>query len=53
MILKMDALFRDLPQLRQRKNLITAAIGQNWSIPIHELVQSAEMLNNIDARPNE
>ncbi len=53
MILKMHAFFRDLPQLRQRKNLITAAIGQNWSIPIHKPMQPAEVFNHIEPRPNE
>lgn len=43
-------LFVDLAQLRERENLITAAICQDRSIPIHELVQAAEMFDHIDAR---
>ena len=39
MILKMDALVRDLAQLREREDLVTAAIGQDRPIPVHEAMQ--------------
>ena len=38
-------LLRDLPQLRQRKNLESAAVGQNRFFPGHELVQAAQVAN--------
>ena len=52
-VLKIDALFRDLAQLRQRENLVTAAVGQDRPIPIHEPMQSAEFSNHVEPRPNE
>src|SRR6267154_6899464 len=36
MILKMHALLSNFAQFSERKNLVPAAIGQNWSVPIHE-----------------
>ena len=53
MILKRDAFLRDLPQLRQRENLIPPAVRQNRPIPIHEAMQSPEMANHLESRPNE
>ncbi len=53
MILKFNAVVGDFAQVRQRKNLVTAAIGQDRSVPIHEIVQAAEVFNHIQARPNE
>ena len=52
MILKFDAVLSDLAQFRERENLISAAIRQNWSIPIHEFVQAAKMFDHIQSRPN-
>ena len=52
-ILKLDALLRDFSQLRQRKNLVTAAIGQDGSVPVHKVVQAAKMFDHIESRPNE
>src|SRR5438093_12016775 len=52
MILKFDAVLSDLAQFRERENLISAAIRQNWSIPIHEFVQAAIMFDHIQSRPN-
>src|SRR5216684_143633 len=42
-ILKINAVLGDFAQLGERKDLVTAAIGQDWSIPIHEAMQSAKM----------
>src|SRR5438067_7428264 len=52
MISKFDAVLSDLAQFRERENLISAAIRQNWSIPIHEFVQAAKMFDHIQSRPN-
>src|ERR1700720_4191134 len=52
MILKMNALFGDLAQLRQRKNLVAATVGENRTVPVHEPVQPAEMFDYINSRPN-
>src|ERR1700730_3599093 len=48
MILKMHAFLCDLAQLRQRKNLVAAAVGQDRAVPIHEFMQSTEMFNHIE-----
>ena len=40
-------LLRDLPQLRQRKNLESAAVGQNRFFPGHELVQAAQVADQL------
>lgn len=53
MILKFDAFLRDLAQFRERKNLITAAVSQDRSVPIHESVQSAKMFDHIESGSNE
>src|SRR5207247_5747431 len=52
MILKFDAVLSDLAQFRERENLISAAIRQNWSIPIHEFVQAAKIFDHIQSRAN-
>src|SRR6266516_1554578 len=52
-ILKMQAFVRDLPQLRERKNLISAAIGQDRAIPSHEPVKAAKMFDHIESGPDE
>src|SRR5204863_9645210 len=52
-VLEMHALLSDLAQLGQRKNLVTATIGENWSIPIHELMKSTEVPDDIDSRSHE
>src|SRR5205809_174073 len=46
MILKVHALVRYLAQLRQRKNLITAAVRQNWHIPVHKFMQPPKVAND-------
>ena len=53
MVLKMRALFRDLANLRERENLVTAAVGQDRPVPVHEAMQSAEMPNHFHSGPNE
>src|SRR5262249_34957301 len=47
------AVFRDFAQLREGENLDPAAVGENWPIPAHEIVQAAEMLDDVESRPNE
>ena len=53
MILKMDTFLRDLPQLRERENLKTAAIGQDRPAPVHKPMQPAKVPNDLHPRPNE
>ena len=38
-VLKMHALFGDLPQPGQREHLKTPAVGKYWPLPAHEFVQ--------------
>src|SRR5205823_10795379 len=52
-ILKLGALLGDLAQLREGKNLVTTAIRQDRSVPIHEFVKSAKMRDHLDAGSNE
>ena len=53
MILKMGPLLRDTAQLRQGKNLETTAVGQNRTIPAHELVQAADLADDVEPRTHE
>ena len=53
MILKMDALFRDLPQLCQRENLEATGIGKNRPRPLHERMEPAEVPHDLHAGPDE
>ena len=53
MILKLHSVLCNLSQFRQRKNLVTATVGQDRSVPIHELMQAAEMFDYFDSRPDE
>src|SRR5437763_1065665 len=52
-ILKLNALLGNFSQLRQRKNLVTAAVGQNRPVPGHEFVETAEMFDHLNPRPDE
>src|SRR6266545_2286558 len=52
-ILKMHTFVRDLPELRERKNLVSAAIGQDRAIPAHEPVKAAEMFEHIESGSDE
>ena len=47
---KTDALLGNLAQSRQRKNLKAAAVGQDGTRPVHKLMQSAHVVNQIIAR---
>jgi hypothetical protein len=47
-----DALFRNFPELGKRKNLETAAVGENRTVPAHEVVKSAEVPDEFVTRPN-
>ena len=44
-----NAFFRDLPKLRQRKDLESAAVGQNRFFPGHEFVQAAQVADQFVA----
>ena len=50
MRLEGHALLLDAAQLCQRKDLKSAAIGQNRLIPIHKLVNTAELTDQLVAR---
>jgi len=52
-ILEFDALLGDFAQLREREDLVPAAVRKNWAIPTHEIVQAAKMFDNVESRPNE
>ncbi len=52
MILKVHSLGRELAQFCQRKNLVTAAVGQDRSIPIHKTVQPAKVSDHIESWPH-
>src|SRR5690554_4441090 len=43
MALKLYTILAHLGKVRQTHYLITAAVGQDWPVPIHELVQSAQL----------
>src|SRR6476469_1218546 len=45
----MRALLRNLTQFRERKNLVTTAVRQNWPIPIHKTMQSTEVPNDVES----
>src|SRR5947207_14859062 len=49
-ILKFDTVLCDLTQLRQRENLVPAAIGQDRPIPIHEIMQTPNMFDHVESR---
>ena len=53
MVLEMGPLLRDTAQLRQGKNLETTAVGQNRTIPAHELVQAADLADDVEPRTHE
>src|SRR5256885_14945128 len=52
MVLKLHALVCDLAQLRQRKNLVTAAVGQDRPVPHHEIMKAAKMFDYLEPGPN-
>ena len=45
------AFFGDLPILSQTEHLVAPAVGQNGTVPIHELVQSTHFLQHLCAWP--
>ena len=49
---KCHAFLPDLPQLGQGKYLETAAVRQNWAIPPHKFMKSAQRAHSIVARPH-
>ena len=44
------ALFFDLAQPRERKDLKAAGVCENWPMPRHEFMKSAHFLHNLVAR---
>src|SRR5258707_6721938 len=48
---KMDAFFRNAAQLRQGENLKPSAISQDGTVPTHELVQAATVLDDFQTGP--
>ena len=53
MVLKFDAVLGDFAQLRERENLVSAAIGEDRPVPIHEFMQAAKMFDYVQPRPDE
>ena len=51
-ILKFNALVRDLAQLRERKDLVPTAIRQNRSVPTHEFVEATQMPDRVEPGPD-
>ena len=51
MRLEGDAMLVDAPELRQRHDLVAAGIGEDRSVPMHELVQAAEPGDALGAGP--
>ena len=49
MRLELDALLVDRAKLGQRENLESARIGEDWSIPAHELVKPAHLAYDLVA----
>ena len=49
---ELDAMRPNFPNLRQAEHLEPAAVRQDRQIPIHEFVQVARGLNNLETRPN-
>ena len=47
---ELDALFRDLAHRAERKHLEAARVGQDRTVPAHELVQAAELVHHVHAR---
>ena len=47
-----NALFFDMPKLGKRKNLKTAAVGQDRTVPCHKPMKPAHIANQLIARPN-
>ena len=44
------ALLSQLPQVRQTHNLITAAVGEDRPVPVHEFVKTAELCHTLRSR---
>ena len=50
---ELHALLLDLAHLGERKHLKSAAVGQNRLVPVHELMQSAQLPNDFMAGSQE
>jgi hypothetical protein len=42
-----DSVFVQIAQPRKAENLIPTAVGENWSVPPHEFVQSPHPFNHL------
>src|SRR5690606_34727373 len=51
MRLERNTLLGELPQLGQRHDLEAAAVGENRSLPVHEIMQPPQYRNAFRARP--
>src|SRR5438128_11130487 len=51
MRLKSNTVIADLAQRAETEDLITAAVGQDRSVPSHELMQAAQFCNGFMAWP--
>ena len=47
-----DPLLGDVAELRERKDLKPAAVGEDGPVPVEEAVQAAELIDQILARPD-
>src|SRR6266567_4691879 len=52
-VLKFNTFLSYFAQFREREDLVTAAVGKNRSVPTHEIVQTAKMLDDLEAGPDE
>lgn len=52
MILEMDAVFADFAQLGQRPYLEPSAVSEDGTIPVHERMETPEVLDDLRARPD-
>src|SRR5262245_58286769 len=51
MTAKLDAVLRHRPEPLERENLKASGVRENRTIPAHEAMQSAELPNQLVARP--
>src|SRR5579885_2593070 len=51
MRLKLDAVFLQLSEFREAKDLETAGVGQDRAVPAHELVETSEFLDRLVSGP--
>ena len=52
MILEMDAVFADFAQLGERPYLEPSAVSEDGTVPVHECMETPEVLDDLRARPD-